>query len=109
MFILIFYVPADSAEKVKEALFNAGAGKFRNYDRCSWQTLGTGQFRALPGSTPFIGTRMKTEIVEEYRIEMVCEEKCIREALKALVKNHPYEEPAYHIIKNESDGFKTFQ
>lgn len=109
MYILVFYVPVDSAQKVKEALFNAGAGKFRNYDNCSWQTPGTGQFRALPGSNPHIGTLMKTESVDEYRVEMICSKERIREALQALLENHPYEEPAYHVLEDISDKFKISQ
>jgi len=104
MYIIVFYVPADSAEQVKEALFAAGAGKYANYDRCSWQTSGTGQFRPLPGSTPFIGAQMKTECVDEYRVEMICVKECIREVIQALLKNHPYEEPAYYVLENISDA-----
>ena len=56
MLKLIFYVPVESAETVKAALFNTGAGKIGNYDQCSFETLGMGQFRALPGANPSIGS-----------------------------------------------------
>ena len=42
MYQLIFYVPATHLEKVKDTLFNAGAGKYKNYDKCCWQIEGKG-------------------------------------------------------------------
>jgi hypothetical protein len=39
------------------------------------------------------------EKVRELKVEMVCEDALIREVVLALIKNHPYEMPAYDIIK----------
>jgi len=94
-----FYVPEEQAEKVKEAMFNAGAGKIGNYDCCCWQTFGDGQFRALEGSEPFIGEKNKIEKVDELKIEMVCEEKILDAVISALKEAHPYEMPSYQIIE----------
>lgn len=101
MFKLGFYVPATHIEEVKQALFRAGAGKIGNYDCCSWQTLGTGQFRALSGSNPFLGQHGQIETVEEYRVEMVFEDAIAKEVIAALIQAHPYEEPAYDVIRLE--------
>ena len=101
MYKICFYVPENAVEIVKEALFDAGAGQIGDYDSCCWQTLGTGQFRALEGSNPTIGQQGKTEVVAEYRVELVCDEKHIKNTIKALKDSHPYEEPAYDIIKLE--------
>ncbi len=95
MHLLYFYVPADHAESVKEALFSAGAGKFKNYDKCAFQTSGTGQFRPLRGANPFIGSINKIEFVEEIKVEMICEDEDIETLKKVLVSAHPYEEPAF--------------
>lgn len=86
-------------ETVKEVMFKAGAGRIGNYDSCSWQTLGTGQFRPLDGSSPFIGTRNKLETLKEYRVEMVCAKSCIHDTIKAMRDAHPYEEPAFDIVE----------
>ncbi|OGV50819.1 MAG: NGG1p interacting factor NIF3 [Lentisphaerae bacterium GWF2_52_8] len=94
-----FYVPETHIEKVKEALFEAGAGKIGNYDHCAWQTEGTGQFRPLPGSNPFIGTNGELEKVAEWKVELICEENLIETAIAALRKAHPYETPAYQYWK----------
>jgi len=99
---LIFFVPKSHLEQVKHAVFNTGAGRIGNYDQCCWQSVGVGQFRALPGSSPFIGQQNEIERVEEYRVELVCQDDLIRAAVGALKKAHPYEEPAYDVIKLES-------
>jgi hypothetical protein len=101
MFKLCFFVPPEYAEKVKLAVFKVGAGKMGAYAECSWETLGTGQFRPLQGSKPFIGESNTLERVEELKIEMLCEEYVIKEAVAALKQAHPYEEPAYEVIKLE--------
>jgi hypothetical protein len=95
---IIFYVPEASLEAVKNAAFSAGAGKLGDYDRCSWQVLGVGQFRPLANSQPFIGQCGVTEHVAEYRVEMLCAEQYLVEAVKVIKQVHPYEEPAVDII-----------
>lgn len=99
MYSVVFYVPEENLETVKEALFAAGAGKIGDYQRCAWQVQGTGQFCPMPGADPYIGTVDKLEKVNEYKVEMVCEEQNILAVLQALKKAHPYEEPAYFVTK----------
>lgn len=55
-------------------MFDAGAGGLGDYQECSWQTLGQGQFRPLKGSQPFLGETDKLEKVVEYKVEMLCQE-----------------------------------
>ena len=76
MYKLGFYVPEQALEKVKSALFEVGAGHSGNYDLCCWQTLGKSQFRPLPRSQPTIGKEEKLSILDEYRVEMICEDLC---------------------------------
>ena len=101
MYKFCFYVPEPHLEAVKEAVFAAGAGKIGNYDYCSWQAKGEGQFRPLVGSKPFIGKEGKVEKVIEYLVEMICADEFIKNAVNALKEAHPYEEPAYNVIKLE--------
>jgi len=96
---LEFYVPADHAEKVKAAVFAAGAGRIGNYDCCCWQTAGNGQFRPLSGSQPFIGQQGLIETVSELKIELVCAPEHLDAVLAALRLAHPYETPAYQFWK----------
>ena len=97
MYKLVFFVPESHKESVKQAIFSAGAGKYQGYDSCSWETLGTGQFRPLSGSQPYIGEQDKVETVAEFRIETICADNRVKAVLKALIKTHPYETPAYEV------------
>ncbi len=99
MFKLVFFVPASHVESVKHAVFAAGAGRIGNYEHCAWQVLGEGQFRPLPGSNPFIGSQDILEKVPEYRVELVCADACIADAVAALKAAHPYEEPAFDVTR----------
>ena len=102
MFQLIFYVPSSHLDKVKDAVFSEGAGRYKNYDQCCWQIQGQGQFRPLESSTPFIGQSGKLEKVDEYRVEMIVKDEFIKTVVNALVNAHPYEEPAYCVVKNQT-------
>ena len=102
MYKICVYVPENSVEKVKSALFETGAGRIGNYDRCCWQTDGTGQFRPLQNSNPAIGSQNKLEQVNEVKIELVCEDDLVKSAILAMKLSHPYEEPAYDVCKLEN-------
>ena len=97
MYKLAFFVPEDNLESVKQALFATGAGRIGNYDCCCWQIKGMGQFRPLPGSHPHLGQQGALERVEEWKVELVCEDHLIRDAVEALKRAHPYEEVAYDV------------
>ncbi len=102
---LIFYVPKENTEDVKSAIFATGAGQVGHYSNCSWQVLGDGQFKPLDGAKPHIGEIDKVKNVEEYRVEILCTDNNIQNALMALKESHPYEEPAYEIISIENHLF----
>ena len=99
MYKLCVYIPQTHLEQVKQALFSAGAGVQGNYSDCCWQTLGTGQFKALEGSSPYLGQQNKTEYVSEYRVEMLVSNDCLKQVVSALRLAHPYEEPAFDLVK----------
>ena len=99
MYKIEFYVPQDHLDPVKSAIFETGAGKIGNYEHCCWQVEGTGQFRPSNNSDPFIGIEGELEVLKEWKVELVCKENIIVEVIKALIRTHPYEEPAYNIVK----------
>lgn len=80
-------------------MFLAGAGRIGNYDQCCWQTKGQGQFRPQADATPFLGSKGVVEYVDEYKVEMVCEDSLLVAVIEAMKASHPYEEPAYDIIQ----------
>ncbi|OTA91618.1 hypothetical protein M434DRAFT_397134 [Hypoxylon sp. CO27-5] len=104
-FTLIFYAPPSAVQACKAAIFAAGAGRYPgpgNYTECCWSTSGTGQFRPGDAAQPHIGTVGALEETPEIRVETLCiGEDTVKGAVAALKKAHPYEEPAYHVIKLE--------
>jgi hypothetical protein len=99
MLQVIVFVPETHKEKVKTAMFLAGAGKWGNYDSCCFEHAGVGQFRPLEGSRPFIGSKGEVELVSEVKLEMICDEENYSNVIKAMKLAHPYETPAYYGIK----------
>lgn len=99
---LTVYIPLKYKEVVKSAMFKMGAGKVGNYDQCSFEVIGTGQFRPLKGSDPFIGSTDNLQKVEEARVEMIVEDSMIKDVVAAMKSAHPYETPAYDIVKMEN-------
>ena len=98
---LTFYVPQNDAEQVKQALFSLGAGTQGDYDMACWQTLGQGQFRPLQGADPTIGEVGELTFVPEFKVEILCSADTIKEVVSKLKQVHPYEEPAFTVIKLE--------
>lgn len=101
MYKLSYFVPEDSKEKTKDALFEIGVGKIGNYECCSWEVFGDGQFKPIKNANPAIGELEKLEVLKEYKVEMVCSDELIKKAVSTLKEAHPYEEVAYEVIKLE--------
>lgn len=102
VFKITFYVPVAHKEAVKDAMFGAGAGRVGLYDRCSFESLGTGQYRPLGGSSPHQGEEGRTETVEEARVEMVCADGGLLPGVVGAMKAaHPYETVAYDVVRTE--------
>ena len=99
---LVTYVPATYLEKVRESLFEAGAGNIGNYDNCSFNISGTGTFRGNENSNPFIGEKGKISFENETRIEVIFEAINESRILKNLLSNHPYEEVAFDVYPLEN-------
>lgn len=95
---LVTYVPTDYAEKLKEALYEAGAGRIGNYDSCGFAVEGKGNFRPIEGANPFSGNVGELSTANETRIEVVIPQHLESDIVKALFTNHPYEEIAYSIF-----------
>lgn len=99
MFSLSYYIPVADHERVKQALFVKGAGKIGHYEQCCWAVLGKGQYRPNQGSHPAVGEIGQLQQLSEYRVEMVCSDDCIRAVVEALLREHPYEQPAYFVTR----------
>ncbi|HTM97768.1 MAG TPA: Nif3-like dinuclear metal center hexameric protein [Pedobacter sp.] len=94
---LVTFCPTASANTVKEALFNAGAGNIGNYSECSFSNEGTGTFNGNENTDPFVGIPGKQHSETEQRIEVIFKVQDERKILVSLLEHHPYEEVAYDI------------
>jgi dinuclear metal center YbgI/SA1388 family protein len=96
---LVAYVPVEDAERLLDALAEAGAGTVGDYERCAWSTTGIGTFRPLDGAAPAIGEVGRVERVEEARLEVVLPRARRAEVVRAMRAAHPYEEPAHDVLE----------
>jgi len=94
---LVVFVPRESLDAVREAVFDAGAGRIGDYEHCSWYTEGTGTFRGGESTSPSVGRPGHEERVAELRLETVYPEEREPEVVAALRRAHPYEEPAFDL------------
>ncbi|HTN20584.1 MAG TPA: Nif3-like dinuclear metal center hexameric protein [Pelobium sp.] len=94
---LCFFVPLASADAVKSAIFNAGAGEIGNYSNCSFSVNGEGSFKANENANPFVGEKGETHLEQEQRVEVVYPAQAETKIIKALLSAHPYEEVAYDL------------
>ena len=94
----VVFVPAENAERLREALFSAGAGQIGDYSHCSWSVTGIGQFLPGTGASPAIGTVGAVERVVEDRVEVIAPAALRAQVLAALRAAHPYEEPAFDVF-----------
>lgn len=99
---LTTFLPHEDAEKLREEVCKAGAGSIGNYSDCSFSLEGKGTFKPLEGSDPHIGRKGQLEYVEESRMEFIVSHDKLSKVISSLVSNHPYETPAYDLIKLEN-------
>lgn len=103
---LVTFIPHSHLDKVREAVFNAGAGVVGNYDCCGFSIHGTGSFRGSENTNPFVGEKGKIHHEEEIRFETVLYSHLKEKVIRALLEAHPYEEVAYDIYTIENDNIE---
>lgn len=92
---LVVFVPSSHAERVRSALFEAGAGEIGNYSDCSFNLKGSGTFKPGQTTDPFVGKQGERHVEAEERIEVVVHAHLMSQVLRAMEAAHPYEEVAY--------------
>jgi len=100
---LVTYVPDHASEKLRKALFKAGAGHIGNYSSCSFNTEGQGTFLAMENSHPYCGEIGQIHTENEIRIETVFPAYLKSSVISSLLSVHPYEEPVYDLYKLENE------
>jgi hypothetical protein len=96
---LVVFVPREALAVVRDALFEAGAGRIGDYERCSWYTEGTGTFLGGAKTAPSVGQPGREERVSELRLETVFPAERQEKVIAALRRAHPYEEPAFDVYE----------
>ena len=95
---MVTYVPTANADRVRQALFDGGAGCIGTYDCCSYNSDGFGTFRAGDDCHPYCGAIGEMHREAETRIEVIYERRVERRLVERLRRAHPYEEPAIDCI-----------
>jgi len=99
---LTTFVPKNGAKKLRDALFNVGAGEIGNYSHCSFNVNGIGTYKGNENSNPVIGEKGITHEEEEVNITVTFAKHLETKILKALFETHSYEEVAYEITTLEN-------
>ena len=95
---LIVYCPFDIADKVRNAMFDAGAGNIGEYSECSFSSEGEGTFKASKTSTPYVGEKGKRHLENEVKIECIVPVHLKNRIITSMIAAHPYEEVAYDLF-----------
>lgn len=95
---IVVMVPRDCADNLRALMCASGAGMIGNYTDCSVSTKVIGTFKPNIKANPTIGKKEKLEKVKETKLEVICNVEKVKEVLKIIKKNHPYETPGIDII-----------
>lgn len=95
---LYCFVPVDHLERVRAAVFMAGAGHIGGYSECSYSVEGAGTFLGGEGTQPYVGAPGSRHTEKEARLEVVLPAHLSRQVVAAMIAAHPYEEVAYDLV-----------
>jgi len=101
---LVTFVPHAEADKVRDALFAAGAGHIGEYSETSYNLEGYGTFKGSDATTPHVGEKGQRHQEPETRIETIFPSHLEGQVIAALKQAHPYEEVAYDIFSLENEN-----
>ena len=100
---LTTFTTLENAEKLRNSLFDAGAGKIGNYEKCSFISHGEGTYMGTKNSNPKIGSKFEFVATKEIKIEVTFEKHLQSKIIETLKKNHVYEEVAYEVYQLENE------
>lgn len=96
---LVTFVPKEDVDDVRAAICDAGAGVIGDYTYCTFNAPGIGTFIPGDNSDPYSGQKNELNEEREIRLETLLPTVNVPAVLEALMKAHPYEEPAYDLIR----------
>ena len=89
----------NDADKVRQAIFDAGGGHIGNYEQCSFNAEGFGTFKGGADTDPYVGKPGELHKENEIKVEVIFPAWLEGRVIKSLLAAHPYEEVAYDIIR----------
>jgi hypothetical protein len=92
------YLPREFVIPVRDALHAVGAGRVGQYDHCVSVTEVSGYWRPLDGAHPYAGARGEISAGMECKLEVLCPAPLALDAVRAIRRVHPYEEPIVNVI-----------
>ena len=94
---VVCFVPIDHLDKVRESMFESGAGQIGDYTECSSVADSEGSFKPQPDANPFDGKIGERSTVREARLEVLVDSHNVGAVVHSMIESHPYEEVAYEI------------
>lgn len=106
-FKIVVFVPEDKLDILSNEVFSAGGGVIGEYNSCSFRLSGQGTFRGSNKTNPKVGKKLNFEKVNEIRLEFIADSWNLNKVINAIIKTHPYEEPAFDIypLKNKNVNY----
>ena len=95
---IVTFAPPAMADKIREAMFAAGAGHIGKYSECSYTSEGTSTFNPGEGTDPAVGEIGKREYSKELKMEFIFHPYLEEKIITAMKDAHEYEEVAYDIM-----------
>lgn len=92
------FIPEANSVDFKRELSKRGLAQEGDYEYCFFQTQGTGQFKPVNGSNPYLGKVNEIESVTEMKLEFMISEHQQQLAIDLINQYHPYETPVYDLI-----------
>lgn len=92
------FIPESYVDALLDEMGAVGVGVIGNYDRCASIMTVRGTWRPLPGADPYEGKVGEVSWGTESKVEVNSRADRVRDALRAIGKVHPYEEPVINII-----------
>ncbi len=91
-------IPGEFLDRLMDEVTASIEPLYPKYDRTFmyWPVKGT--WRPLDGADPFDGKVDEISVADEIRIEFAVRDDYLKAAVEAIVRVHPYEEPAIDII-----------
>ena len=106
-FKLIIFTPSKYENKIRKTIFEADAGRIKEYEHCSFSCNGKASFKPKATAKPYKGKKCELNYIDEVKIETIIHKKNIYNAIKKVKEIHPYETMAYDIIPLASNDISA--